>query len=196
MFYLTKETHIDTHTNQPPLSLPTFFSPLPSPIVGEHALRHTHTQAVYIQTVIIKHTHTLTHTQWDQPAAICSTHSVQSLQNTLFTTIHQITSHSLNVRALCRRRLREDGGKHNSYCSEEETREELASFVNSQSKLKSIILHLGDTRLSEKLPHYYQTCDIANPNTDDVYVTLTKQMAHLNLLPVMFAILFFCYFLS
>ena len=91
MFYLTKEAHIHTHTHQPPhYPPPPFFSSIPSPIQT-----HTRTHVTHIHTVIIKHTHTHTHTRAhthrDQPAAICSMRSVQSSQNTLFTTIHHIT---------------------------------------------------------------------------------------------------------
>lgn len=94
MFYITKEALIDIHIHQPPLtthtSLHPSFPPSPPPSwAGARA--HTHT----CMHAHVTHTHTLpslnTHTHRDQPAAICSTRSVQSSQNTLFTTIHYIT---------------------------------------------------------------------------------------------------------
>lgn len=123
MFYLTKEALIETHiTNQPPFSLPPpFSSSIPSPLPGwahRHTFIHNNT---HIRTVIIKHTHARVHkrTHRDQPAAICSTCSVQSSQNTLFTTIHHITfpqCHSL-VLEKSERERREESRKQNSYCT-------------------------------------------------------------------------------
>lgn len=135
MFYLTKEALVDTHAHQPP----TFSLPLlPSPILGEHAHTHTHT---FIGT---SHTHTLSslnthaHTRArpptpraralpDQPAAICSARSVQSSQNTLFTTIHHITfpqCHSLVLEKAERRgwggwcrEAAEESREQNSHCT-------------------------------------------------------------------------------
>ncbi len=122
MFYLTKEAHIDTHAHQPPLSLPPpCFSSFPSPVLGEHTHTHTHTLICtsHIHTLSSLNTHTHTHTHRDQPAAICSTRSVQSSQNTLFTTIHHITfpqCHSLVLERSERERM-EERGEQNSYCT-------------------------------------------------------------------------------
>ncbi len=169
MFYLTKEAHIHTHTNphSPSLS-PPFLSSFPSPILGEHSHTHTHmlirTSHMYTLSSLNTHTHTYihAHTHRDQPAAICSTRSVQSSQNTLFTTIHHITfpqCHSL----VLEKSEGENGGERRAkqllYSEEREKQKEREGegrfgllHGTVVEKIKGSLIWLsGETRLSAKL---------------------------------------------
>lgn len=161
MFYITKEALIDIHIHQPPLSLPPpFFSSFPSPILSKHTYTHTHTfiRTSHIHTLSSLNTHTDIHTHRDQPAAICSTRSVQSSQNTLFTTIHHITfpqCHSLVLEKSEREQRREESKTAIVQWREREKQRErrfgrLHDTVVEKIR-DSLIWLWGETRLSVKL---------------------------------------------
>lgn len=98
MFYLTKEAHIDTHMQQPPLSLPTALFLLPHSVWAHtHTCAHTH--ITHVHAAIIKHTHT--HIEINLlPSAPRALYNPCRIHYSL----QYITSHSLNVIALCLRK--------------------------------------------------------------------------------------------
>lgn len=102
MFYLTKEPLIDTHAQQPPyFPLPL----LPSPTLGWACRSARRTRAV-----VIKRTHTHTHAGRSACAApdvhfeINLLPSARHNPRRIYYSLQYITSHSLNVTALCWRR--------------------------------------------------------------------------------------------